>query len=47
MKSVRLILVSTTGMNSFAALGGSVVDHTLDYQSRDCRIDPPFLQSFG
>ena len=26
---------------------GSVVDNKLDYQSRDCKIDPPFLGSFG
>ena len=27
--------------------GGSVVDSTLDYQSRDGRIHPPLLRSFG
>ena len=27
--------------------GGSVVDSTLDYQSRDRKIDPPLLRSFG
>ena len=26
--------------------GSSVVDDMLDYQSRDCKIDPPLLQSF-
>ena len=26
--------------------GGSVVDHTLDYQSRDRKADPAFLQPF-
>ena len=24
-----------------------VVDNTLDYQSRGCKIDPPLLWSFG
>ena len=27
--------------------GGGVVDNTLDYQSRDRKIDPPLLRSFG
>ena len=27
--------------------GGSVVDNTLDYQSRDRNIDLPLLRSFG
>ena len=28
--------------------GGSVVaNNTLDYQSRDCEIDPPLLKSLG
>ena len=27
--------------------GGSVVDHTIDYQSRDSKIDPLLLRSFG
>ena len=27
--------------------GGGVVDNTLDYQSRDCKIDPLLLPSFG
>ena len=27
--------------------GGGVVDNTLDYQSRDPKIDPPLLRSFG
>ena len=27
--------------------GGSVVDNTLNYQSRDCKIDPLLLWSFG
>ena len=27
--------------------GGSVVDNTLDYQSRGRKIDPPLLRSFG
>ena len=27
--------------------GGSVVDHTLDYQSRDRKINSPLLRSFG
>ena len=27
--------------------GGGVVDHELDYQSRDHKIDPPLLRSFG
>ena len=27
--------------------GGSVVDNRQDYQSKDRKIDPPLLQSFG
>ena len=27
--------------------GGGVVDNTLDYQSRDRKIDPSLLRSFG
>ena len=27
--------------------GGGVVDNTIDYQSRDCKTDPPLLRSFG
>ena len=27
--------------------GGSVVDNTLDYQSRDRKVDPPLLRPFG
>ena len=27
--------------------GGGVVDNTLDYQSRDRKIETPFLRSFG
>ena len=27
--------------------GGGVVDNTLDYQSRDRKIDPPLHRSFG
>ena len=27
--------------------GGGVVDSTLDYQSRNHKIDPPLLRSFG
>ena len=27
--------------------GGGVVDNTLDYQSRDRKIDPPLPRSFG
>ena len=26
--------------------GGGVVDNTIDYQSRDCKSDPPLLRSF-
>ena len=31
----------------FNRSGSSVVDNTLDYKSRDRKIDPPLLRSFG
>ena len=31
----------------YAKSGGSVVDHELDYQSKDREIDLPLLRSFG
>ena len=34
-------------LSSIRRGGDSVVDHMLDYQSRDRKIDPPLLQSFG
>ena len=35
------------GRHSCRRSGGGVVDNTLDYQSRDRKIDLPLLRSFG
>ena len=37
----------TNGFSPFGRIGGGVVDNMLDYQSRDHKIDPPLLRSFG
>ena len=46
--SGRLIAfhVDHLSIHSICRSGGGVVDNTLDYQSRDRKIDPPLLRSF-
>ena len=46
LSGVSQALIGLLYICSFRS-GGGLVDNTLDYQSRDRKIDPPLLQSFG
>ena len=45
-KSLKVIQLLLSFLNTFRS-GGGVVDNTLDYQSRDRKLDPPLHRSFG